>query len=248
MRGRYSMNHLSEADYTIAYVDRLFPPESKPTKFDKGIDLIKALSCTTVPGVIGQVLETGIKAYQSIKNTKYRCQAVKYVSNMYEVQKFSEIELKRLELESERNKTVSLYIDKTFQCEIDRISKEHTYKMSVLKNEHDTAIHRIDAYTKVELARINKTYAAIVREQEFKCVMYRQFLKQMYFSKVTPADLIAEASKQYFAIAQKAYERGDGDSSSTQAVFESILDYLRFVQDYNGFVPFSEYIKVLGGC
>lgn len=237
------MQNLSEIDYTLLVMEQLYPSEPKPTMADKGIDILKILTCTTIPGMIGQVLETGIKTFQSIQNSKYKYRTLKYVSNMYEVQKFSEIEMKRLEIESKKNETVNLFIDKAFQSKIDEISKIYNYNMNKLKNEHDAAIHRVNAYAEIELKRIDKQYAAIIKEQELKCVMYRQFLQHMYINNITPADLIGEASNLYFQIVMKAYDKGDGDSSSTQSLFNSIIEYIRFIGDPYRFVSFHDYLK-----
>lgn len=236
------MDYLSEVDYSLLVVNQLFPPELPPIKFDKGLDLIKTLTCTTVPGMIGQVFETGIKMFQTIQNSKYKAQTVEYVSNMYEVQKRSEIELRRLETQAEQNKTLRLYIDKAFQAKVDELSKTYHFNMRKLKNEHDAAVHKINSYAEIELKRIDKHYAAIIREQELKCVMYRQFLQQMYGSKVTPADLVAEASMRYFNIIDKSYDRQDGNSPSTQAAYNQLMEFIKFMGDPNRFVSFNDYI------
>lgn len=236
------MYDLSEVDYTAKVIEQLFPAEPAPTNLDKGIDLIKALTCTTIPGVIGSVFQTGLKTFQVIQNSKYKERAIKYVSNMYEVQKFSELEMKRLELAREQNKSITLYIDRTFQATIDELSKNYSYNMQKLKNNHEAAIHKINTYAEIELSRINKQYASIISEQESKCVLYRQFLLHMYKSNVTPADLLVEGSKQYFQLIQKAYDKGDGDSSSTQALFNNLSNYINFIGDPNKFVSFNDFI------
>ena len=46
-------NYLQPIDNTLLTVEKLFPPEKESTKFDKVIDLIKAVSSGTPWGVVG---------------------------------------------------------------------------------------------------------------------------------------------------------------------------------------------------
>ena len=239
------MNYLSEVNYTLDAVERLMPLPPVDTKLDKGIELIKALSCTTVPGMISQLLETGMKTFQNtyLYSPKYRVKAIKYVANMYEVKKWSEIELQRLQIQEENSKTIQLYIDRAFQTKIDEMSKVYHLDMRRLKNEHDAAIHKINSYLEIELKNIDSYYATIIREQELKCVLYRQFLHQMHGSKVTSADLIVEASKCYMDVLKKAYDRQNAHTPSTQVVLDRFIGFIQYMGGQVQFVSFDEYIE-----
>ena len=72
----------------------------------------------------------------------------------------------------------------------------------------------------------------------------------MYEKQLTPADLMREASQQYFMLIQKSYSRNDGASPSTQALFDRLMDFIKFMGDPNQFVSFHDFIerkKVIGG-
>ena len=243
------MQALSNMERSILVINELFPPEPTPTKFDKGLDLIKALSCATVPGAIGQVFETGIKAFQVIRSGRYKVEAVKYVADMYEVQQRAQVEMRRLEVQSEQNRNMTLFIEKSFQVQIDELSKEHLYRMRKLDSDRETVIHKIDTYAQIQLKEIDKRYSAIIRENEAKCILYRQMLQDMYEKRLTPADLMREASQQYFLLIQKSYARNDGASQSTQALFDRLMEFIVFMGDPQQFVSFQDFIerkKVIG--
>lgn len=57
---------LQPVDTTLSTIEKLFPPEKEPTKFDKVIDLIKATSSGTPWSVLGQAIETTGKVLNTI--------------------------------------------------------------------------------------------------------------------------------------------------------------------------------------
>lgn len=124
----------------------MFPPQESETKFDKILDLIKTLSCGTLVGTVGQVLTTTIKTCGVVAAEKQRVEAVRYVKDAYEVKCKAETEMKRLNVESEKNRVLTLYIEKSFQKEIDEIQKKHIYDMQRLKDSKDEALYEIDQY------------------------------------------------------------------------------------------------------
>jgi hypothetical protein len=69
---------------------------------------------------------------------------------MYEVQRRSQIEMRKLDVQSEYNReqerNLTLYIEKSFQLQIDELTKEHLFRMAKVESDRDTVIHRIDSY------------------------------------------------------------------------------------------------------
>lgn len=160
------MNEISNIDNTLYAFSELFPPQEPETKFDKILDLIKTLACGTLVGTVGQVLTTTIKTCGVVAAEKQRVQAVKYVKDAYEVKCKAETEMKRLDVETEKNRVLTLYIEKSFQKEIDEIQKKHIFNMQRLKDSKDEALYEIDQYARVQLEGINKKYATIIRANE----------------------------------------------------------------------------------
>jgi hypothetical protein len=241
------MQALSTIDRSMLIIDELFPPPRQQSIFDKSIDLLKALSCSTITGAIGQVLETGIKAFQTISTSRHKVEAVKYVADMYELKLRSQDEIRRIDLQVERNRAIerslTLYIERSFQLHVDKLTKEHLVRMRECDNERDTIIHKIDKYAEIQLREIEQRYAMIIRENEVKCAFYRQSLQDMYERQVTPADLVKAASEFYFSLIQQSFQQGNGNSKNTQALLGNIMEYIRCMGDPSKFISFETFIE-----
>lgn len=96
------MSEVSDIDNTLYTFSKLFPPQEAETKFDKILDLIKELASGTLVGTVGQVLTTTIKTCGVVAAEKQRVQAVRYVKDAYEVKCNAEIEMGKLNMESEK--------------------------------------------------------------------------------------------------------------------------------------------------
>ena len=108
------MNSMLGLERTLDAYATIFPPQQPQTKFDKLIELVEAYSSGTLAGAIGQVLQATIKTYGIIKTDNNRIEALKYVADAYEVKSRADVELKGLELKSEKNRTLTLFIDRKF--------------------------------------------------------------------------------------------------------------------------------------
>ena len=237
------MNSLSQIEHSILFIEKLFQAEPAPTNFDRMLELIKTASTFTMPGAIGQLLETGIKAIKVINTNKHKVKALKYVADMYELQQLSQIEMKRLENEREKSKSINLYIEKSFQTEIDKLTKTHLHRMSRLENDCLSIIEKIDSFATSQLKKVDRYYADIIRENESKCVLYRQTLNSMYENKVTPADMVWYASQRYISIIEQAFSQNKGDIASTQAIFDRMMEYIKVMGNPNTFISFQNFIE-----
>lgn len=238
------MNEVSNIDNTLYAFSELFPPQESETKFDKILDLIKTLSCGTLVGTVGQVLTTTIKTCGVVAAEKQRVQAVRYVKDAYEVKCKAETEMKRLNVESEKNRVLTLYIEKSFQKEIDEIQQKHIYDMQRLKDSKDEALYEIDQYARVQLEGINKKYATIIRANEDVCWLYRRYLYYMRKCNESPAHLIAKYSEAYMNIVQNSVFDRSVKMSDVQIGLDQILKLLQFLSSTNNyFLPFETFIE-----
>ena len=63
-------NNVQPIDRTLQVIEQLFPPEKEITKFDRVVDMLKALSSGSIVGVIGQAIEITGKVCNSISAGK----------------------------------------------------------------------------------------------------------------------------------------------------------------------------------
>ena len=238
------MNQIANIDDTLAAFSEIFPPQKQETKFDKALDLIKAFSSGTLVGTVGQVLETTVKTCGVLATEKQRVQAVKYVKDAYEVKCNAEMEMRKLDLESEKTQALTLYIERSFQKEIDEIQKEHAYKMQKLKSNKEVALYEIDKYAKIQLEGINQRYATIIRANEAICLVYRQYLNYMQNCNESPAHLISQCSKAYIDIVQKSIFDKSTKMSDAKLGLDQILKLLQFLDSTNDyFLPFEAFVE-----
>ena len=243
---------LQPIDSSLLAIEKLFPPEERPTKFDKAISLIKAISSGSPWGVLGQTIETTGRVISVISSGKQRVQTVKYVKDVYEAKLHAEEEMAKIQ---ERERTMTLYIEKSFQAEVDSLSKrllleshrldlEHEERMMDIKNKYELAILEMDSFAKQELNQINKTYAEIIRRNEMYCLLYRQYLKFLSDTKTTPSAMIAEVSKRYMDIVERAIMSPNTDLTIFSAGLDSIMHLLEFLGNPDTFfISFDRFIS-----
>lgn len=249
------VSSIQPVDMTLLTLDKLFPPEQPSTKFDKIIDLVKALSSGTIVGAVGQAIETTAKVCATISSGQQRAKAVKYVRDAYEVKCQSEVEMARIQEQREKNQTLTLYIEKSFQERMDQINKEiiiqsrqidaeHEKDMLQLQTAHDQAIRRMDNIAKEHLHSVDRKYAEIIRRNEAYCLAYRQYLKFLNDNKTSPGTLIAELSRQYMNIIQQAVLRSTTSLEMLNAGLEGAMKLLQFLgEPDNFFITFDKFIS-----
>lgn len=247
--------YMQPVDNSLRVLGELWPAEQSQTKFDKMIDLIKALTSNSIPGVIGQAIETTGKVCSTLISGKQRVQAVKYVADAYEVKYQSEVELARIKNENSKNKALTLYIEKSFQTRMDEINKEIILRRKQLELEHSKAMHKIDAehkqailsmnlIAKEHLHSIDKQYAEMIRRNENYCLLYRQYLKTLQDSNVTPGVLIKELSNKYMDMLANLAYNPSISIERMDATLNAALKLLDFLdKSGNYFVPFEKFIN-----
>ena len=238
------MNQLTNLDNSLYAFSEIFPPKEPETKFDKFLELIKAFSSGTFVGVVGQALETTVKTCAAFATEKQRVKGVKYVADAYAVRCNAEIEMKKLALESEKNKSITLYIEQSFQKQIYEIQKSHKYKMQELRTRKEVTLYEIDKYAQERLEGINKEYAVIIRKNEGLCDVYRKYLMAMKEMNIPNLELMRILSREYMRIVERAIFDKSVKMSDIQEILNLALKIVEFCgTQIRDILPFEEYIK-----
>lgn len=238
------MNEISNIDSTLRAFSEVFPPQQPETKFDKFLKLVETFSSGTLVGTVGQALQTTIKTCGVVATEKQRVQAVKYVKDAYEVKCKADIEIKKFDADLQKNKALTLYIDRSFQKSIDEIQKNYMYKMHELRANKDIALYEIDKYAQIQLEGINQEYSTIIRKNEALCVVYREYLEAMRATKETPSHLIAELSKCYMEIVSKSvFDKSVNMANVEIGLNQSLklLECLSLCDNY--FLSFEDFVE-----
>lgn len=251
--------NLQPIDQTLLTVGQLFPPEKETTKFDKIIDLIKSVSSGSPWGALGQAIETTGKVCSTISGGKQRIQAVKYVADAYEVKARAEAEIARIKETADVRRTndrlMTLYIEKSFQTELDALSKQilleshrldlrHSARMAEIQSRHEKAIHNMDLVAKQQLRNIDKNYAEIIRRNEMYCLLYRQYLKYLSDTKSTPGAMISSVCQRYVDIVERAIFQPSVNINALSEGLDSIMALLQFLGNPDSFfISFDQFIS-----
>ena len=242
-------------DNSLRVIAQLFPAEPNPSKFDRTVELIKALTSNSVPGVIGQAIEVTGKVYSTIVSGKQRVQAVKYVADAYEVKCRAEVELARLKNENLKTQALTLYIEKSFQTRMDEINKEillktrelefeHSKSMHKINLEHEQAIRNMNLIAQEHLHQIDKRYAEMIARNENHCLLYRQYLKSLQDNKVTSGDMIFELSKQYMNMLYNLANNPTISDARIKVTMDTTKEFFEFIYNPDRyFVTFEEFIN-----
>ena len=252
-------NYLQPIYNTLLTVEKLFPPEKESTKFDKVIDLIKAVSSGTPWGVVGQAIEVTGKVCSTISSGKQRVQTVKYVKDAYEAKLRAEEEMAkinaRIATRQTQERLLTLYIERSFQKEIDAIGKKimleshsldmkHEERMEEIHRQYSLDIKKLDNIAKQQLSSIDKNYAAIVRRNEMYCLLYRQYLKFLQDTKTTPGQMISAISQRYMDIVEKAVFQPGMNLELLSRGLDGSMKLLQFLGNPDTFfISFDQFIS-----
>ena len=252
-------NYSKQLDITSLIIERLLPSEEKSTKFDKVIDLIKATASGTPWGVVGQAIETTGKVFNAIVSGNQRAQALKYVKDAYEMRLQAEVEVAKIREQSEtrrsQEKIITLYIERSFQSEIDEFSKKiilesrkldllHEENMSKVQNEYELAIKKLDNIIQYHLHYIDKTYAYLIRRNEMDCLLYRQYLKFLSDTEVSPSQMISQVSLNYVKILKDSlYSQTTINRQNLPMAMDGLMQLLRYLGSLDThFISFDKFI------
>lgn len=134
------MNETTNIDSVLNAFSELFPPKEPETRYQKILEFIKAFTCGSFVGTVGRVLTTMIKTFATIIGEKYCVKTAEYVRDTYETECNAKVNMRKLDLESEKTKVVNLYIERLFQKEIEEINK--CYASTTEKNREMCLMYR----------------------------------------------------------------------------------------------------------
>ncbi len=167
------MNETANIDSVLNAFSELFPPKEPETRYEKILEFIKAFTCGSFVGTVGRVLTTMIKTFGTIIGEKYRVKTAEYVRDTYETECNAKVEMRKLDLETEKTQVANLYIERLFQKEIEEINKYYASAIEMNKdiclayreylnwimNSNGTPAHLISEYSKVYMNIVQNSMA-----------------------------------------------------------------------------------------
>lgn len=252
-------NILQLLDITRQVTENVFPSEKQETKFDKFIDLVKDLASGGPWGVLGQAIETTGKVLNTICSGKQQVQAVKYVADAYEAKCRAEAEIARIsemaKMRQSRDALMTIYIDRAFQTEMDAIGKKilleshqldlrHEEEMEKIRAQREIAIRHIDEVARCKLHGIDQAYAETIRRNEMYCLLYRQYLKYLNDTDITPGAMIFEICKRQMDILEKAVFHPTANMQVLSMSMDSTKQLLSFLGNPDSyFISFDQFVS-----
>ena len=215
-------------------------PEKKKDGFDRVMDVAHLLMDGTV-GTVCTTIDSVFQTYALMQGRKEARRIVKYTTSLEEARVKAAVEMRRLELESQKvdnqyklqNKVLTIYVDRQYQNKVDQISQSFHRASRRMEEETYHAIRKIDRYTQSVTDGMDQRYRNILREEELVCEAYREMLhnlKQMGLSKIHAAEMICSRII-------------DNTDRLSDARFASLIDVVDKLLEPD-YVPFEEYIKI----
>lgn len=215
-------------------------PEKKKDGFDRVMDVAHLLMDGTV-GTVCSTINSVFQTYALMQGRKEARRIVKYTSSLEETKIKAAIEMRRLDLESQKldnqyklqNKVLTLYVDRQYQSKVDQICQSFHHASRRIEEGAYHAIREIDRYTQSVTAGMDQRYRDVLREEEMICGVYREMLhdlNQRGLSKIHAAEMICG----------RMIDNTDRLSDERFAYFVNVVNKL--LEPDN--VPFEEYMKI----
>lgn len=152
-------------------------------------------------GTVCSTIDSVFQTYALIQGRRDARRIVKYTSSLEETKVKAAVELRKLDLESQKldnqyklqSKVLTLYVDRQYQNTIDQISKSFHQSSRNIEDQKYCAIREIDRYTQSVTAGMDQRYRKLLREEEMVCGAYREMLhdlNQKGISKIHAAEII----------------------------------------------------------
>lgn len=175
-------------------------PEKKKDGFDRVMDVAHLIMDGTV-GTVCSTINSVFQTYALIQGRKEARKIVKYTSSLEETKIKAAVEMRRLNLESQKldnqyklqSKVLTLYVDRKYQNTVDQISESFHHASQSIAKEAYYAIREIDRYTQSVTTGMDQSYRNLLREEEMICGAYREMLyelNQRGLNKIHAAEMI----------------------------------------------------------
>ena len=215
-------------------------PEKKKDGFDRVMDVAHLIMDGTV-GTVCSTIDSVFQTYALIQGRRDARRIVKYTSSLEETKVKAAVELRKLDLESQKldnqyklqNKVLTLYVDRQYQNTVDQISKSFHQSSRNIEDQKYYAIQEIDRYTQSVTAGMDMRYGKLLREEEMVCGAYREMLNdlnQKGISKIHAAETICGG----------IIDNTDRLNDERFALLINVVDKMLEPD----FVSFEEYIKM----
>ncbi len=215
-------------------------PEKKKDNFDRVMEVAHLLMDGTV-GTVVNVMNAMFQTYALIQGRRDARKIVAYTNSLEEARIKSEVEMKRLDVESQRNwyqydlqkKMLTLYVDKNFQNTVDQITKSTQVASRKIEIERCRAIKEIDKYTMSVTKGMDWRYREMLRQEEAVCAVYRDFIHDLSRQGISRQKIAAEIGLQAIENSHKLSD------SKFKIIYDAIIKMTE-----PSYVTFDEFVRI----
>lgn len=215
-------------------------PEKKKDNFDRVMDVAHLLMDGTV-GTICNGINSLFQTYALMQGRRDARKIVKYTCSLEEMRAKAAVEMRRLDVESQKQwqqydlqkRTLTLYVDKKFQDAIDQLTVSFQNESHKTYNERYRAVQAIDEYTSRTVSRMDQRYQLMLRQEELVCAAYRDVLHELTQHGISRNQVATEIFKQAIANSDKL------DNLKFNTVIDAIVQMTE-----PSFISFDEFVKM----
>ena len=209
-------------------------PEQKSTTFDKMTELIKVFAQNNPASQFFSATETFIKSLAYIKDTKYRAEAVKYITASETAKANAYVELVKTE--------------KQFQTYNILITKEFERNMAIIKNQKFLSLAEIDANLKIALKNCDIKHAKIIRQITIENAMFSQNIRLMN-QNMKIRENVANTLMKMFEMTTIQF-LNSGMNSSTLKIYKELSNFyfdklLLIIPNNTNYLDLETYINAM---
>lgn len=215
-------------------------PEKRKDNFERVMEVAHLLMDGTV-GTIVSGMNSMFQTYALIQGRRDARKIVEYTTGLEETKIKAAIEMKRFDVEAQRDwykydlqkSTLTLYVDKKYQETIDKISRSAQYASREIESQRCRAIREIDKYTISVTKGMDYRYSEMLRQEEIVCAVYRNFINDLSKQNISKHQIASQ-------IGLKAIENSHKLSDAKfKMVYDAILEMTK-----PNYVTFDEFVRL----
>lgn len=214
--------------------------EKRKDNFERVMEVAHLLMDGTV-GTIVSGMNSMFQTYALIQGRRDARKIVEYTTGLEETKIKAAIEMKRFDVEAQRDwykydlqkSTLTLYVDKKYQETIDKISRSAQYASREIESQRCRAIREIDKYTISVTKGMDYRYSEMLRQEEIVCAVYRNFINDLSKQNISKHQIASQ-------IGLKAIENSHKLSDAKfKMVYDAILEMTK-----PNYVTFDEFVRL----
>lgn len=214
--------------------------EKRKDNFERVMQVAHLLMDGTV-GTIVSGMNSMFQTYALIQGRRDARKIVEYTTGLEETKIKAAIEMKRFDVEAQRDwykydlqkSTLTLYVDKKYQETIDKISRSAQYASREIESQRCRAIREIDKYTISVTKGMDYRYSEMLRQEEIVCAVYRNFINDLSKQNISKHQIASQ-------IGLKAIENSHKLSDAKfKMVYDAILEMTK-----PNYVTFDEFVRL----